>query len=85
MSGFNKKEFSYYGGYLNYGEKFVARFKYRFSPVTKAKFVKELVASHTPESFFKALEEDRKAPLEILREANPGWYAGLIDAFTANR
>ena len=44
------------------------------------KFRKELIASHTPESYFR--EYDRGvAPLNILKEANPSWYEGIIEAF----
>jgi hypothetical protein len=79
---FAKDLFDYSNGYLYYnlkGErKFVARFKYSRSPFTKAKFVKELVANHSPEEYFSKLESERKAPLEILREANPVWYENLL-------
>ncbi len=33
MTKFDKSKFSYHGGYLMYGDKFVARFKHR-GPVT---------------------------------------------------
>tara|TARA_Y100000310_G_scaffold243809_1_gene248448 strand:+ start:1195 stop:1470 length:276 start_codon:yes stop_codon:yes gene_type:complete len=79
---FNKADFNYSGGYLTYQNKFVARFKYR-GPFTKAKFQKELIANHTPESYFKALNEDGKAPLDILRTANTRWYQRTFDAFVA--
>jgi len=79
---FAKDLFTYSSGHLYYnfkGErKFVARFKYSRSPFRKAKFVKELIANHSPEEYFAKLEEERKAPLEILREANPVWYDNLL-------
>ena len=81
MTKFAKSEFSFHGGYLTYGadRKFVARFKHR-GPFTKAKFLKELIANHTVESYFEALKE--KAPLAILRDANEDWYYGILEAFS---
>jgi len=38
MTKFDKSKFSYHGGYLMYGDKFVARFKHR-GPVTKGIFL----------------------------------------------
>jgi len=70
------------GKYLVFGQgrKFVARFKYSGMPVTLGKFRKELIASHTPSSYFKAMEEG-KAPLTILQEANPAWYWKIMSDF----
>ena len=64
--------------YLLFGEdrKFVARFKYR-GPVTMAKFIKELIANHTPEKYFAAMAAG-KAPLDILRDHNPAWYDKML-------
>ena len=83
---FDKKLFSYHGGFLTYGseengqrKKFVARFKHK-GPFTKAKFLKELIANHTVEDYFMALEQ-RKAPLEILRDKNEDWYYDILEAF----
>ena len=83
MTKFAKSEFNFHGGYLTYGtdRKFVARLKHRKSPFTKAKFLKELIASHTVESYFAALTEG-KAPLAILRDANEDWYYGILEAFS---
>jgi len=79
---FSKDLFDYSSGHLYYNHKgerkFVARLKWKRSPFTKAKFLKELIANHSPEEYFRKLEEERKAPLEILREANPVWYSELL-------
>lgn len=58
---------------------FVARFKYR-GPFSKAIFLKELIKNHTVESYAAALDAG-KAPLEVLREANPSWYENTMDKF----
>jgi len=82
---FDKNLFHYSGGHLYYydgqSHKFVARFKYSKSPFTKAKFIKELIANHTVESYFMALEHNRKAPLEILRDKNEDWYYDILESF----
>jgi len=81
MKTFNKDLFKKDGQYLLYGpdNRFVARFKHG-GPFTMSRFRKELIASHTPESYFR--EYDRGvAPLNILKEANPGWYDGIMTAF----
>ena len=73
------------GQYLLFGpdRKFVARFKHG-GPFTMAKFRKELIASHTPESYFA--EYDRGvAPLTILKDANPAWYNGIMTALKLGR
>ncbi len=58
-------------------EKFVARFKYP-GPISMGMFKKELIANHTVEDYFEALNNEdfskRKAPLQILRDKNPEWY-----------
>jgi hypothetical protein len=73
---FNKNDLKKEGQYLLWGpeRKFVARFKYNRGPVTLAKFRKELIANHSPESYF-AQRDAGKAPLDILRDFNPAWYA----------
>lgn len=78
---FNKFNLIKDGQYLLYGNdrKFVARFKHG-GPFTMAKFRKELIANHTPESYFKA-HASGKAPLTILQEANPAWYNGIMAKF----
>lgn len=74
-SSFTKTNLVKSGMYLLYGNdrQFVARFKHN-GPFTMAQFKKELIQNHTPEEYFQALNQDRKAPLEILREKNPSWY-----------
>ena len=85
MTAFTKTNFEYHGGYLHYtteaGErKFVARFKHK-GPFTKAKFLKELIANHTVESYFVEMSTG-KAPLAILRDANEDWYYSTLEAFS---
>ena len=81
---FNKFNLIKDGQYLLYSDfdaerRFVARFKHG-GPFTMAKFRKELIASHTPESYFA--EYDRGvAPLTILQNANPAWYNRIMTAF----
>lgn len=79
---FTKENLIKDGMYLLFGaeRKFVARFKYRLSPVTMAKFRKELIANHTPASYFGAMESG-KSPLAILKEANPLWYIQIKNRF----
>lgn len=81
MNKFNKEDFRKEGKYLLWGpeRKFVARFKYS-GPFTMAKFRKELIANHTPESYFEEYSNG-KAPLEILRDKNPVWYRDTLEAF----
>jgi hypothetical protein len=78
---FTKSTLKKDGQYLVFGEarKFVARFKYR-GPITMAKFKKELIANHTPETYFAAMAAG-KAPLTILKDHNPSWYGAIIHAF----
>lgn len=87
MTKFIKSEFITSGEYVFYGpnRKFVARFKHR-GPFTKAKFLKELIANHTVESYFAELDAvdpygNRKAPLAILRDANEDWYYGILEKY----
>ena len=81
MNKFTKDNLHKAGQYLLYGQdrKFVARFKHG-GPFTMSKFRKELIANHTPLSYF-AEYETGKAPLNILRDANPAWYDGIMTAF----
>ncbi len=81
MNKFNKEDLRKEGQYLLWGpeRKFVARFKYS-GPFTMAKFRKELIANHTPESYFEEYSNG-KAPLEILRDKNPVWYRDTLEAF----
>jgi hypothetical protein len=84
MTKFAKADFIVSGDYVFYKshdmKNFVARFKHR-GPITKAKFLKELITNHTVESYFSALSEG-KAPLAILRDANEDWYYGILEAFS---
>lgn len=84
MTKFDKALINKDGEYVSYGvgakRKFIARFKHR-GPITKAKFLKELIANHTVESYFAELEAG-KAPLAILRDANEDWFYGILEAFS---
>lgn len=76
MTKFDKSKFSYYGGYLMYGNRFVARFKYA-GPFTKDVFLKQLLKNHTVEEYFAKLDKlegDYVAPLRVLQQADPKWY-----------
>ena len=83
MTKFDKALINKDGEYVSYGvgakRKFIARFKHR-GPFTKAKFLKELIANHTVESYFAEMEAG-KAPLAILRDANEDWYISTIEKF----
>ena len=81
---FNKFNLIKDGQYLLYSDfdaerRFVARFKHG-GPITMAKFRKELIANHTPQSYFAEMAKG-KAPLTILKEANPGWYNSIMTKF----
>lgn len=80
MTKFDKTKFETSGEYVKYEGKFVARFKHK-GPFTKAKFLKELIANHTVESYFVEMSNN-KAPLAILRDANEDWYYGILEAFS---
>ena len=80
MTKFDKTKFETSGEYVHYEGKFVARFKHK-GPFTKAKFLKELIANHTVESYFVEMSTG-KAPLAILRDANEDWYYGILEAFS---
>jgi hypothetical protein len=81
MNKFTKDNLKKEGMYLLFGpeRKFVARFKYS-GPFTMSKFRKELIANHTPESYFKAYDSG-VAPLNILKDKNPVWYRDTLEAF----
>jgi hypothetical protein len=82
---FSKENLIKDGMYLLFGasRKFVARFKYRGTPFSMAKFRKELIANHTPASYFKAMSSG-KSPLRILEEANPIWSEKIMADFVQN-
>jgi hypothetical protein len=81
MNKFTKDNLKKDGQYLVFGDerRFVARFKYN-GPFTMSKFRKELIASHTPDSYFYALDRGI-APLNILRNVNPLWYSLTLEAY----
>ena len=81
MNKFTKDNLKREGQYLLFGpdRQFVARFKHG-GPFTMAKFRKELMANHTPESYFREYDNG-VAPLNILRDANPAWYNRIMTAF----
>ena len=110
MTQFNKANFSYHGGYLEYKgpyegqptydevygkdkihpsrigmplELFIARFKYSGSPITKAKFLRELIKNFTVEEYVEARSQEgiESSPLEILKNKNPEWYENIMDKF----
>lgn len=102
MTQFNKKLFSFHGGYLTYtgdyegrpvwheGERvhpsnvgrginlFIARFKHSGTPITKAKFVKELVNNFTVEEYVAARNGHEVAPVRVLDNNNPGWSEQIV-------
>ena len=80
MTKFDKTKFETSGEYVHYEGKFVARFKHK-GPFTKAKFLKELIANHSVESYFVEMSTG-KAPLAILRDANEDWYYSTLEAFS---
>ena len=81
MNKFTKDNLKREGQYLLFGpdRKFVARFKHG-GPFTMSKFRKELMANHTPESYFREYNSG-VAPLTILQNANPVWYNRIMTAF----
>ena len=67
MTAFVKKDFNFDGLFLTYGidRKFVARFKYRGGPITKAKMISILVKKYSQEEYFSRVGDE--APLAILK------------------
>lgn len=55
---------------------FIARFKHK-GPITKAKFLKELIANHTVEDYVNAYKFGI-APVAILKDKNPAWYEKMM-------
>jgi hypothetical protein len=80
MAKFDKTKFVTSGDYVHYEGKFVARFKHK-GPITKAKFLKELILNHTVEGYFAEMVNG-KAPLAILRDANETWFYNILEAFS---
>ena len=85
MTKFDKALINKDGEYVTYGvdRKFIARFKHN-GPFTKAKFLKELIANHTVEDYFNAIDFGF-APLAILRDKNPNWYFDTIEKFSGKK
>lgn len=83
MTKFDKALINKDGEYITYGpdRKFIARFKYSRGPFTKAKFIKELIANHDVDDYFNAIDFGF-APIAILRDKNPDWYFGLLEAYS---
>lgn len=68
---FEKANFTYFGGYLNYRmpdgtNQFIARFKYGKN--AKPTFLTFLIKNFAVEEYIELLEIQKKAPLEILRD-----------------
>ena len=66
MSMWDKTKFNYGGGYLMYGDKFVARFKYRSAPVKMSQFKRALIKYFTPDEYF-AITDAGDSPMEAMR------------------
>lgn len=64
---------------------FIARFKYSGSPITKAKFLKELIANFTVEEYVEARNGHNNAPTRVLDDKNPGWSEGIVNAWKEKR
>lgn len=77
---FDKSKFTYYSGYLMYGDQFVARFKHR-GPVSKGVFLKQLLKNHTVDEYFHKHQVQGIAPLTILKDADPHWYNCRMESF----
>ena len=56
MTKFVKENFAYHGGYLTYDGKFVARFKYRGSPIKMGAFKAFLIKHVGVEEYFADLD-----------------------------
>lgn len=78
MTKFEANLFDFHGGYLTYGGKFVARFKHSGSPISPAKFKRELIKNHTVEAYFEATEHYNTnpdgTPLGFMRVHSSEWY-----------
>ena len=83
MTKFDKSKFDYSAGWLTYEGKFVARFKYSSSPITKAQFVKELM-KYSVEEYFEATNNGfpgGESPVGFLDARNEGWSSRLCEAW----
>lgn len=63
-------------------ELFIARFKYSGTPITKAKFVKELKANWTVEEY-AAKRAEGLTPHAIIETKNPTWAKDIIAQWKA--
>jgi len=75
---FQKSLFETKGDCVFYQGKFVARFKWRNAPVTKAMFKNQLMKNHTPAEYFSKLDQG-ETPLGILRDADMAWYFNILE------
>lgn len=81
MTKFDKSKFNYHGGYLTYDGKFVARFKYRSSPIKMGPFKSFLIKNFTVEEYFGIYNEGRgPAPLQILEAKGFTWMTPALQA-----
>jgi hypothetical protein len=64
---------------------FIARFKYAGTPITKAKFMKELVNNFTVEEYVTARNGHKVAPTTVLDNNNPGWSDRIVNAWREKR
>lgn len=64
---------------------FVARFKYSGTPITKAKFLKELIKNFTVEEYVAARNGSEVPPTRVLDNKNPGWSEGIVKAWRDKR
>lgn len=62
---------------------FIARFKHSGTPITKAKFVKELVNNFTVEEYVAARNgpDGNIPPVRVLDDKNPGWSESIVNAW----
>ena len=58
---------------------FIARFKYRGTPISMATFRKELINSFTVEQYVEACKTE--SPLTVLMENNQNWYNNIMSAW----
>ena len=64
---------------------FIARFKYSGTPITKAKFMKELISNFTVEEYVAARNGNEITPVRALDNNNPGWSEKIVEAWKARR
>lgn len=78
----DKAQFKSDSTHITYGaeRRFVARFKYKNAPITKAMFIQQLMKTTTPDEYFAELGRG-KAPLQILIERDQKWYDSAICKF----